>query len=82
MPTVTLYTRSACGLCDEVYEQLAALQREHQFELRAVDIDGNPELHERYTNDVPVVMIDSREACRHRLDTEAVVRLLESGGAE
>ncbi len=82
MPTVTLYTRSACGLCDEVHEQLAALQREHDFEFRAVDIDGNPELRERYTNDVPVVMIDGREACRHRLDSKALVRLLTSGGGE
>ena len=82
MPTVTLYTRSACGLCNEVHEQLAALQREHQFELRAVDIDGNPELRKRYTNDVPVVMIDGREACRHRLNTEAFVRLLESARGE
>ena len=79
MPTVTLYTRSACGLCDEVHEQLVVLQREHRFELRQVDIDLDPEFRERYTNDVPVVMIDGREACRHRLDIEAVLQFLRSG---
>ena len=77
MPVVTLYTRAVCGLCDEVYERLFALQREHHFELCQIDIDLDPELRKRYTNDVPVVTIDGQEACRHRLNTAAVLRLLD-----
>ena len=80
MRVVTLYTRSGCGLCDDVQQQLAALQRRHAFALREVDIDREPELRERYTDHVPVVAIDGHEACRHRLDTEAFLRLLHGKG--
>jgi len=39
-----------------------------------IDIDRDPELQRRYTNDVPVIVIDGREAFRHRVDPQAFAR--------
>ena len=65
MTAVTLYTRAGCSLCEKAKE--AMLRSGIAFDLTEVDIDGDPELRERYTNDVPVILIDGKEAFRHRL---------------
>src|SRR6202007_3389233 len=39
---------------------------------REVDIDLDPELKQRYTNDVPVILVSGEEAFRHRLDWQVV----------
>jgi glutaredoxin len=65
---VTLYTRRNCPLCDKAKAAIRASGA--TVELEEVDIDGDPELHARYTNDVPVVMVQGREAFRHRFTAE------------
>ena len=82
MPVVTLYTRVGCGLCDEVKEQLDGLRRAHDFELREVDIDRDPEVREHYTDHVPVVAIDGKEAFRHRVDSGEFLRRLRGGDGQ
>lgn len=58
-PEVVVYTRQGCGLCRRA-EELA--RREARGSLvRAVDIDTDPELVERYTVRVPVVTVDGQE---------------------
>ena len=37
-------------------------------EFTVIDIDADPQLVEIYGIDVPVLMIDGEEVCRHRLD--------------
>jgi 4a-hydroxytetrahydrobiopterin dehydratase len=39
--------------------------------LEEVDIDRHVELQARYTNDVPVILVDGVEAFRHRVDGKA-----------
>jgi 4a-hydroxytetrahydrobiopterin dehydratase len=70
---VTLYTRKHCLLCDKAKAAMELAEKRHglQVELREVDIDGDPELRERFTNDVPVIYIGQREAFRHRVNAEA-----------
>jgi len=60
---VTLYTRSDCPLCDAAKETLRAAGLTPQ----EIDIDRDPELRRRFTNDVPVIYIDGKEAFRHRV---------------
>ena len=64
-PTVVLYSRHGCHLCEDVRAQLETLRGEHGFELMEVDIDLDPELKQQYDHDVPVVTVDGREAFRH-----------------
>ena len=61
-PAVVLYMRAGCHLCDEAKQQLSELRRHVAFTLRAVDIDQDPELRQRYNDEIPVIFIDGRKA--------------------
>jgi glutaredoxin len=58
--TVTLYTRRACGLCDEAAAELRALSAELSFAYIEVDIDSDPGLRARFNDIIPVVSVDGR----------------------
>ena len=73
-----LYTRSGCHLCDEAKEQLRRLQRDAQFLFREVDIDRDPELRQRYNEEVPVVFIGGKKAFKYRIDARQFLRRLET----
>jgi glutaredoxin len=74
---ITLYTREGCHLCDHAKAVISPLLTEFGATLREVDIDDNPVLRERYTNDVPVVFLGSRLLAQHRLDAADLRRQLE-----
>jgi len=66
-PTLTVYRREGCHLCDEarVMLQQALEERAMQSEPTAIvlerDIDADPELHSRYFLRIPVFAIDGLE---------------------
>ena len=60
---VTLYTRAECPLCEEAKEAIRAAGLTAQ----EVDIDRDPDLQRRFTDDVPVIYIDGVEAFRHHV---------------
>ncbi|HYS56125.1 MAG TPA: 4a-hydroxytetrahydrobiopterin dehydratase [Thermoanaerobaculia bacterium] len=60
---VTLYTRHDCPLCDEAKQAIRAAG----LTPKEIDIDGDPDLKKRFTNDVPVIYIDGKEVFRHRV---------------
>ena len=66
---VTLYTRRDCSLCEKA--KRAIRESGVAVRLEEVDIDRDAELHARYTNDVPVILVDGVEAFRHRVDGNA-----------
>jgi len=74
---ITLYTREGCHLCDDAKATISPLLAEFGATLREVDIDDNPLLHERYTNDVPVVFVGPDRFARHRLDVAVLRRRLQ-----
>jgi glutaredoxin len=65
---ITLYTREGCTLCEEARHDILPLVREFGAKLSEVDIDDDPVLHDRYTNDVPVIFLGSQFVARHRVD--------------
>jgi glutaredoxin len=68
-PTVVLYARRDCHLCDEAREQLEALLGEGRtFELEEVDIDSDDRLHARFLERIPVVELDGRIVSELGLD--------------
>jgi glutaredoxin len=75
---LTLYTRADCRLCEQMKRELAPLVAEAGARLTEVDIDADPDLRARYTDDVPVLLLGAREVARHRLDAEAFRRELAS----
>ncbi len=74
---VTLYTRSGCHLCEEAKHAIAPLLAEFGAPLREIDVDADPILHERYTNDVPVIFLGSHKVAKHRVDPKQFRRQLE-----
>ena len=57
MLVVTLYTRSGCGLCEQVKADLEALREQFPHQLVEVDIDSDPALQRTYLLEIPVVEI-------------------------
>ena len=77
-PEVVLYTRAGCHLCDEAKQQLSELRKRAAFTLREVDIDQDPELRQRYNDEVPVVFIHGRKAFKYRINPRQFLRRLQA----
>ncbi|MEO6923401.1 MAG: glutaredoxin family protein [Bryocella sp.] len=77
MHTVVVYSRKECHLCDVVKETLAQAEADADFQWSEVDIDADPELRQRFNEEVPVVFIDGRKAFKYRMDKLQFLRLLE-----
>ncbi len=76
MHDVVVYSREGCHLCDIVKETLAQVQGQADFAWREVDIDGDPELRQRYNDEVPVVFIDGRKAFKYHMEARQFLRAL------
>lgn len=76
-PCVVVYSRHDCCLCDEALQQIEAARGSASFDLRVVDVDGDPALAEKYGHEVPVVEIDGRKAFKYRLTTRELLRRLK-----
>ncbi len=74
---VIVYSRAGCHLCDVVKEQLEHLRAHADFTWREVDIDADPELQQRYNDEVPVVFVDGRKAFKYHLNERDFLRRLE-----
>jgi len=73
-PSVIVYTRAECHLCDVALETL------QQFGItgKTVDIDTDPTLLAKYDTCVPVVEIDGKVRFRGRVDERLLRRLLKA----
>jgi glutaredoxin len=79
MPTVILYSRPDCHLCDEARGAILAIRDQGlRFELQEIDIESDDELLSRYLERIPVVTVEGKivselildlDALRSRLDT-------------
>lgn len=70
---VELLTRAGCTLCRRVYDRLAELSAELDFELSSTDVDaaaaaGNSALRAEFGDRLPVVLLDGREHSYWDLD--------------
>jgi glutaredoxin len=79
LPTVTLYSKPDCPLCDEAREALERVRGRASFELREVDIATDGELEMRLRERIPVVALDGEELFDFHVDEEALERRLEEG---
>jgi glutaredoxin len=66
-PRVTLYSRKNCHLCALARAAIAGSGAEG-YVLEEVDIDNDPELRDRYTDDVPVVSVDGVDLFWHHVE--------------
>lgn len=80
MHDVVVYSRHECHLCDVVKETLTRIQPEADFQWREVDIDSDPELRQKYNDEIPVVFIDGRKAFKYHMDAHQFLRSLTGKG--
>ena len=79
MHQVVIYGKPDCCLCDEAKLLLRKLEVSHRFAWREVNILDDPETHERYKNEIPVVFIDGKKAFKYRIDEKEFVRRMSLG---
>ena len=63
--------RAWCHLCEEMAQALRAAG----IGFEEIDVDSDPRLEDLYGEDVPVLLKDGAEVCRHRLTREALGKL-------
>ncbi|XP_008294910.1 glutaredoxin-like protein C5orf63 homolog [Stegastes partitus] len=77
LPTLTLFTKSPCPLCDEAKEVLQPFK--HRFVLQQVDISlpENKLWWDKYKWDIPVFHLNGQFAMKHRVDMVLLDKLLQ-----
>ena len=75
---LVMYTRTGCGLCDEMHEQLAPWRTRPDVEFERVDISGSPSLQDRFGLRIPVLFVNGRELCFGRLAADLLEEALGS----
>ncbi len=74
MTNVVVYHAAGCHLCERARSVVGELWRELGFELREVDITGDPELEAVYREWLPVVEIDGRRRFTYHVQPDAFRR--------
>ena len=65
---VTLYSRPGCHLCDDARAVIAAVCDDLGESFDEVDIDTDPDLEDRFGEEVPVTFVDGRQHDFWRVD--------------
>jgi hypothetical protein len=78
VPSVCLFTKEGCTLCDKVKNVLLELRESHPHGLEQVDItdEGNKEFFDRYKYDIPVLHVNGLYWTKHRLSKDEAVQAL------
>ena len=79
-PVVTVYTRADCGCCRKALDVLSKARERHEFTIKVVDIDSDPELQNSYSTAVPVVEVGGKVRFRGVVNPVLLGRLLNAEG--
>ena len=78
-PTVVVYSRPGCHLCDEAIKEIVAIHAEgREFELHEVDIESEELLLRRLLEKIPVVEVDGVVVSELSLDASALRARLDT----
>jgi glutaredoxin len=75
---IVLYTRTGCHLCHLARDILLEAQQSYPFRLSEVDVDSDPDLADRYGEQVPVVMVNGKVRFRGTVNRALLQRLLQA----
>lgn len=81
MRQITLVTRPGCHLCDDARLILTDLQSERSFELVELSVDTDPELHAKFTDHVPVVLLDGAVIAYWTVARSQILAVLDNPAA-
>jgi glutaredoxin len=74
---ITIYSKPDCHLCDVAKDVIECCREKVGFSLEVIDISRNPELFERYCNDIPVILLNGKEIARHFVRERKLLELLQ-----
>ena len=74
-PTLIVYSRRGCHLCEQLIEELLPLIRDRAT-LEVRDVDERDDWREAFDRRVPVVEFGGRIVCEYPLDRPAVLDAL------
>ncbi|MFM1784445.1 MAG: hypothetical protein RLZZ579_722 [Actinomycetota bacterium] len=81
---LTLIDRQGCHLCEEASAELARavgeinlLFPELEYAVQILDVDSSAELLEKYSDEVPVLLLNGRQIAFHRVNAERVLSAVE-----
>ena len=78
-PSVVLYGRPDCHLCDEARAGLERLRADGlDFEIDEVDIDTDDELHARFLERIPVIELEGEIVSELFLDADGLRARLDT----
>ena len=76
---LVVYSRSGCHICEEALAELESIRGEYPgLVIDVVDIERDDELHRRYLERIPVVVIGGEEVSDLVLDIHAVRSALDN----
>lgn len=76
---VTFLTKDGCRLCDEAMVVVEGVRRRHPFRLTIVNIEQGDEWYERYSDKIPVGLINGRMVFKYHVrPLEFLTKLLAS----
>jgi glutaredoxin len=81
VPTVTLYGKPGCHLCDEARAVVREALTGREAELTEVDVTLDPVLERRYAERIPVLALDGEELFQYFVDGRALAERLDKVGA-
>jgi len=83
-PTVKLFTKDGCTLCDVAKDVLAmaAAQRPHTLEKVDITDPENSAWWDKYKYDIPVLHVDGKYWAKHRITPDAALEALTAAGEE
>lgn len=67
-PTIQLYYREGCHLCEEMAALLYRGWSHLLGEVEWVDVDRDPVLTEQYGQRIPVLVVNGKEICQYQAD--------------
>jgi hypothetical protein len=85
---ISLITRANCHLCDVASDALARVVARFagefpvvEYTVENIDIDQHPELLDRYSDEVPVVLLNGEQQSFWRIDEERLYAALAKLGS-
>ena len=74
---LVVVSRDGCHLCEQMLEELAALERASAVPpVTVIDVDSDPDLTRQFGLKVPVLLLDGSVICHYTLNSNELLRLL------
>ena len=77
-PTVTLYGKPGCHLCDDAEKLLATVARTHPLTVQKVDITSAADLFEEYRYRIPVMVVEGGTVLDWPTTSERIRRAIQA----